>query len=364
MDQKMQILLDKINIDKDNYQYFSDAKISKIKIHSKTNAWNVFIEKETLLPLEIYEELEEKKHELDANASEINFIFDIENPNLEAYKEYYSYLLKLLKPDLKVLEIYENSLDIEDDFLILVASNEVEKERLESCLSKINTFYKCLGYKFNIDVIIRKEENILEEIKQELIVETPKKEEKKEVKQETQTSPEKKYHKEPKDPNSVIGRGIKEDPIKIKTLIGEDNNVVVEGFVFGTDYFESSKTDFKIITLKITDYSDSIYCKVFVRDPDEYGRLCKELKAGNWFKIRGYTKNDQFSKEVVLNARESVKIEKEVSVVKDTAEVKRVELHCHTKMSQMDGLADEEQIVKQAMKWGHKAIAITDHNGV
>ena len=47
MDQKMQILLDKINIDKDNYQYFSDAKISKIKIHSKTNAWNVFIEKET-----------------------------------------------------------------------------------------------------------------------------------------------------------------------------------------------------------------------------------------------------------------------------------------------------------------------------
>lgn len=128
MDQKMQILLDKINIDKDNYQYFSDAKISKIKIHSKTNAWNVFIEKETLLPLEIYEELEEKKHELDANASEINFIFDIENPNLEAYKEYYSYLLKLLKPDLKVLEIYENSLDIEDDFLILVASNEVEKK--------------------------------------------------------------------------------------------------------------------------------------------------------------------------------------------------------------------------------------------
>ena len=364
MDEKIKILLDKINIDKDNYQYFSDAKISKIRINSKTGSWNVFVEKDTLLPLEVFEELEEKKHLLDENASEIGFIFNIENPDLNTCKEYYQHLLKLLKPELKVLEIYEDSLQIEDDFLILVASNEVEKERLESCLSKINTFYRCLGYKFNIDVTIRKEENILEEIKHDLIVETPKIEEKKEVKQDPPASPEKKYHKEPKDPNSVIGRGIKEDPIKIKTLIGEDNNVVVEGFVFGTDYFESSKTDFKIITLKITDYSDSIYCKVFVRDAEEYGRLCKELKAGNWFKIRGYTKNDQFSKELVLNARDIVKIEKEVSVVKDNAEVKRVELHCHTKMSQMDGLADEEQIVKQAMKWGHKAIAITDHNGV
>ena len=364
MDEKIKILLDKINIDKDNYQYFSDAKISKIRINSKTGSWNVFVEKDTLLPLEVFEELEEKKHLLDENASEIGFIFNIENPDLNTCKEYYQHLLKLLKPELKVLEIYEDSLQIEDDFLILVASNEVEKERLESCLSKINTFYRCLGYKFNIDVTIRKEENILEEIKQDLIVETPKIEEKKEVKQDPPASPEKKYHKEPKDPNSVIGRGIKEDPIKIKTLIGEDNNVVIEGFVFGTDYFESSKTDFKIITLKITDYSDSIYCKVFVRDAEEYGRLCKELKAGNWFKIRGYTKNDQFSKELVLNARDIVKIEKEVSVVKDNAEVKRVELHCHTKMSQMDGLADEEQIVKQAMKWGHKAIAITDHNGV
>ena len=258
MDEKIKILLDKINIDKDNYQYFSDAKISKIRINSKTGSWNVFVEKDTLLPLEVFEELEEKKHLLDENASEIGFIFNIENPDLNTCKEYYQHLLKLLKPELKVLEIYEDSLQIEDDFLILVASNEVEKERLESCLSKINTFYRCLGYKFNIDVTIRKEENILEEIKHDLIVETPKIEEKKEVKQDPPASPEKKYHKEPKDPNSVIGRGIKEDPIKIKTLIGEDNNVVVEGFVFGTDYFESSKTDFKIITLKITDYSDSI----------------------------------------------------------------------------------------------------------
>ena len=362
MDEKIQILLDKLNIDKDHYQYFSDAKISKIRVNSKTGNWNIFVEKDNLLPVEILEELEEKKKLLDEKAQEIGFIFDIKNPDTTIYQSYYPYLLKTLKEDLKVLEIYEDCLHIEEGFLTLVVSNEIEKEKLEKSLPKIHTFYKCLGYKFNIEIIIRKEENILEQIQKDLVVNIPVHEEKQVKKEEIK--PEKKYHREPKDPNSVLGRGIKEDPIKIKTLLGEDNNVVVEGFVFGTDYFESSKSDFKIITLKITDYSDSIYCKVFVRDNDEYTRLCKELKAGNWFKIRGYTKNDQFAKELVLNARDIIKIEKNVEVVKDTAEVKRVELHCHTKMSQMDGLADDEALLKQALKFGHKAIAITDHNGV
>ena len=365
MDSNIQKLIDKINIDKDHYQYFSDAKITKIKVNTHTNKWNIFIEKTNLLPVEIYAELEEKKKLLDEKATEINIIFEITNLDLESYRNYYPYLLKLLKEDLKVLEIYEDCLRIEDGFLTLIVSNEVEEERLGATLSKINTFYKMLGYKFNIDITIRHEENILEEIKQELEVSAPvvqaplPKEEKKE-----EQPKEKQFRREPKDPNSVIGRGIKEDPIKIKTLLGEDNNVVVEGFVFGTDYFESSKTDFKIITLKITDYSDSIYCKVFVRDDEEYSRLCKELKSGNWYKIRGYTKNDQFAKELVLNARDIIKIEKTENAIKDTADVKRVELHCHTVMSQMDGVANEEAIVKQAMKWGHKAIAITDHNGV
>lgn len=364
MDDKMKILLDKINIDETSYQYFNDAKITKIKVNSKTNSWNIFIDKDELLPVEILEELESKKMLLDELASKIEIIFNIKNPNIDTYLSYYKYLLKTLKDDLKVLEIYEDAMKIEDDFLVLVATNEVEKERLLGVLDKVMNFYKKQSYNFNIDVIMRHEENILEEIQKDLNnIEMPKHEQS--PKKEETPQPEKKqFRREAKDPNSVIGRGIKEEPIKIKTLIGEDNNVVVEAKVFGTDYFESSKTDFKIITLKITDFSDSIYCKVFVRDDEEYKRLCKELKSGNWYKIRGYTKNDQFAKELVLNARDIIKIEKTEETIKDIAEEKRVELHCHTKMSQMDGVIDETDVVKQAMKFGMKAVAITDHNGV
>lgn len=364
MDDKIKILLDKINIDETSYQYFNDAKITKIKVNSKTNSWNIFIDKDELLPVEILEELESKKMLLDELASRIEIIFNIKNPNIDTYLSYYKYLLKTLKDDLKVLEIYEDAMKIEDDFLVLVATNEVEKERLLGVLDKVMNFYKKQSYNFNIDVIMRHEENILEEIQKDLNnIEMPKHEQS--PKKEETPQPEKKqFRREAKDPNSVIGRGIKEEPIKIKTLIGEDNNVVVEAKVFGTDYFESSKTDFKIITLKITDFSDSIYCKVFVRDDEEYKRLCKELKSGNWYKIRGYTKNDQFAKELVLNARDIIKIEKTEETIKDIAEEKRVELHCHTKMSQMDGVIDETDVVKQAMKFGMKAVAITDHNGV
>ncbi len=365
MDEKIQILLDKINIDEDSYQYFYDSKITKIKVNSRIDSWLIFIEKDELLPIQIYEELENKKRELDKNASSIEFVFKIKNQDLNSYVSYYPYLLQKLKKELRILEIYENCLQIENDFLVLVVSNELEKERLEKCLDKIADFYKRLDYKFNIEVIIKQEENILEEIQKELEnIAMPVIEEKKKEESVEEAREKKQYKREKKDPNSIIGKEIKESPIKIKTLLGEDNNVVIEGKVFGVDLFESSKTDFKIITLKVTDFSDSIYCKVFVREADEYKRLCKELKSGNWYKIRGYTKNDQFAKELVLNARDIILLDKKEEKIIDDAEEKRVELHCHTKMSQMDGVADETAIIKQAMDFGMKAVAITDHNGV
>ena len=174
MDSKVKILLDKIGIDNNNYQYFSDCKITRITISKSNDKWIIYLKKDYLLPLSIYEELEEKKNKLDEQASSIDFVFDIENQDLGLYKEYYKYLLKLLKPTLKVLAIYEDSMKIEESFLTLVATNEVEKERLSSCLEVINLFYKNLGYEFNIDVNLRHEDNIIEEIKKELTpVEVP-----------------------------------------------------------------------------------------------------------------------------------------------------------------------------------------------
>ena len=161
MDDKITVLLEKINIDKENYQYFSSAKLNKIKVYSKNNSWDIFISNPVPFPLDIIKELELKKHELDESATNINFIFDIQNINLETYVSYYPYVLEQVKENLKVLEIYEDCLKMEDGFLVLVVTTEIEQERLESCLDKISTIYKKLGYPFNIEIKLCREESIL-----------------------------------------------------------------------------------------------------------------------------------------------------------------------------------------------------------
>ena len=364
MDEKIRILLDKINFDKEKYNLFSSAKLSKIVVSKKLSSWTIFIENDTYLPVDVVEELDNKVPMLDPNTKSFQIIYNIKNIDNSYLVNYYPYLLNLLRSDLVVLEIYKDALKYEDNKLLFAVSNTIEETKILNCLDKIKLFFRRFGYLEDIPVIIRKDNNVLENIKHDLEnsikLDTPVKKSEPVV----ENKPKAKSFRREKDPNSILGRGIEDTPIKIKTLLGEDNNVVVECFIFGVDYFESSKTDFKIITLKVTDYSDSIYCKVFVRDDDEYKRLQKELKEGTWIKVRGYTKNDTFAKELVLNARDIVKVEHQDDEIEDTSAEKRVELHAHTKMSQMDGICDDEKLLKQAIKWGHKAIAITDHNGV
>ena len=117
MNSKVKILLDKIGIDNNNYQYFYDCEITKIIVNKSSDSWTIFLKMDNLPPLPVYEELEEKKNKLDENAQSIDFVFDIKNQDLNMYKEYYKYLLKLLKPTLKVLVIYEDAMKIEDNFL-------------------------------------------------------------------------------------------------------------------------------------------------------------------------------------------------------------------------------------------------------
>ena len=369
MEEKIKIFLDKIGIEKDHYNYFLDAKITKIKVNKKENKWTIYIEKEKMLDIEIIKEIEEKKHLIDKNVDKIIINYKYKEQDKNKFLTYYPYVLECIKDKLRLIEIYKDKLIIEDDKYYLVVNNKVEENKLNGVLDEINEIYNNLGLEKDIKIIYKEENNIKEEIKRgieetlsKINLTNIEKNKPEEVKKEKIGYTRKK--KIEKDPNSIMGLMIEDVPISIKSILGEDNNVTILGEVFGVDYFESSKSDFKIITLKVTDYTDSIYCKVFVRGKEEYDSLTKEFKTGKWYKIRGYVKSDHFSHdELVLNVRDinpSISMRK---VREDKSDEKRVELHAHTKMSQMDGLADEEMLIKQAVNWGHKAIAITDHNG-
>ena len=159
----------------------------------------------------------------------------------------------------------------------------------------------------------------------------------------------------------VKGRKFDGDSVSLDSVTYEIENIIVEAKLFGLEIKESFKK--KIITLKLTDEKDSIYGKIIEYDEEEFTSMNSKMKIGKWYKIRGSVRNDEYLKELVLSVNDMYLIDKKEITIKDEEDEKRVELHTHTKMSQMDGLADEFELVAQAISWGHKGIAITDHNG-
>ena len=360
-------ILNRIGVSDTAIEELSDATLDKVELLKDKQEIYIYINNPKILTLITFNEIVDKFKKY-FTPHKVFLSLSIKNIDFSLANDYYRDFINNKKHQSASLVLFLDRFN--SDSFVIEVSNKIEMKKLEVILQELNSFFLSAGFDRRVSLLINEElhKQLKDEINKELEVTVPKIENK--VKEETkvqynyQKSDFPRRGKQVLEEGSILGRIINENSISIKSIVGEEDSLVVEAKIFGVDYFESSKSNFKIITLKLTDYTDSIYSKVFVRDDEEYGRLCKELKQGNWYRIRGYTKNDQFSKELVLNARDINKIEAKEEIIEDNEEVKRVELHAHTKMSQMDGLADEVELVKQAISWGHKAIAITDHNAV
>ena len=159
-----------------------------------------------------------------------------------------------------------------------------------------------------------------------------------------------------------MGKPISGETKPMKEVNADSGNVIVEGRVFKMESRELKNSKF-LVTMLLTDETDSLCIKMFVGDK-KFADIEEHISAkkGTWIRVRGDMEMDKFEHVAVLMARDIEKISKEAR--KDTAEQKRVELHAHTKMSAMDGLMEVGDLVKTAIAWGHKAIAITDHGVV
>ncbi len=169
--------------------------------------------------------------------------------------------------------------------------------------------------------------------------------------------------KKPDDPNLIYGRDFEDEPMELCHVVGEMGEITFRGQVtsFDTREIRNEKT---IVMFAVTDFTDTIMVKMFVRN-DQLPDIVSEIRPGAFLKIKGITTIDKFDHELTIASVTGVKkIPSFITKRKDTAPEKRVELHCHTKMSDMDGVSDTKAIVKQAHDWGHPAIAITDHGVV
>ncbi|MDD2489686.1 MAG: PolC-type DNA polymerase III [Bacilli bacterium] len=343
MQDKLKLLLEKIKLEQEYYSFFNGAKIEKLVINDKKKEWIFIINIKDTLPVTIYNHINDLMRQEFNNLNYININYQVENINYEFLNEYYINIIN--QSNIKSLNNFVDRYIKTNDHIILEVLNKIEYDKLGKYKEKIENGLKQAGFDKELKIIINEEkrEKVKNEIKEETVIKVNK--------------------KQVKNNPIIYGNEIKARKIMaINDIISELDNVVIEGYIFGLNFFESNKNNYKIITIKISDNTDSIFAKIFTQNQDEYNRLSNDLKEGNWYRFRGYVKNDRYARDLVINLRDVMVIESKDDKRIDEAEVKRVELHTHTYMSQMDGVVSVNDLIKRAKDYGHQAIAITDHN--
>ena len=168
------------------------------------------------------------------------------------------------------------------------------------------------------------------------------------------------------NPDVFYGRDFDDETITIDQIVGEIGEVCIRGKVMSVDTRELRNGEKTIVSFAFTDFTDSIKAKVFLKN-EQVKEFCDFInpKAGSFIKLKGIVSHDRFENDLGIASITGIKkIGNFTSSRVDNYPKKRVELHCHTKMSDMDGVTDASALLKRAKSWGMTAMAITDHGCV
>lgn len=270
----------------------------------------------------------------------IDYLFDFTEKN-------YSYLTKTIK---KQNYIYDNNV------LTIKAFGDKAVSEMNRLISPALCKQVSANFGIEISIVFK---NCSETYQKRLAEkEKEKVEERIAVVKEAPKEPEKKSEKISR--GSVLGKAIKDATVKIRSINNEYDVAVIEGQIFDKKA-KDLKSGKKMIILLIADGSDSICAKSFLTE-EKFGELDGNISVGDHVRLKGNVSYDNFEKCIVIIAKDIEKVQVESRM--DTSKEKRIELHAHTKMSSMDGLIEVKELVKKAAKWGHKAVAVTDHGVV
>ena len=176
----------------------------------------------------------------------------------------------------------------------------------------------------------------------------------------------KEFYRSPKrsdNPAVLYGRDFEDEAIPLSDVVGEMGEITIRGKILKLETREI-RNEKTIVMFAITDFTDTIMVKMFTRN-EQLPEILAGIKKGAFLKIKGVTTIDKFDGELTIGSVVGIrKISDFTTTRKDTSPEKRVELHCHTKMSDMDGVSEAQALVARAHDWGHQAIAITDHGVV
>lgn len=371
-------LLEQIHFPEKDAAAFQNAAIQSVVVHKNSRVWEFHLLFRQALPFNLFQEFTAalERGFKDIAGVKVKISSPMTDLDQQLIADYWEYIVNTTAHDSAMLQqaCLQTSPEVKDGRVTLVVENEIVKNMLvQKLLDKIEHRYQELGFpQFRIHPFVDQSAS------QEKIKELKAKHEaddaalaakamaqikknnaaRAKAKQKQSAAPA------PADGPAQLGRAIsdKENVIQMKDIQGEERSVVVEGYVFNAEVREL-RSGRQLLTFEITDYTSSFAVKKFSRNTEDEAQFAN-IKPGIWLKVRGPVQEDTWMHDLVINAYDINQIQHTPRKDKAPADDKRIELHAHTEMSQMDATNSITELAQRAHEWGQPAIAVTDHGNV
>lgn len=343
------------------------GKIENVDVYAKEHRWDIHVFFDTPLQYDTYVALRKAIEESFASFVNVRFFVNTGDGSDQYLPKYWHYAVQnsnVLQPMAREFLAGQKPEKVDGRWVIPVDNNIIDGIIEQKALDDLALEMRKYGF-FNLKFITQVDQSSMENNLQSL--EERHEEHEKDMQKQFEQTPEKakpQPRQYPTKRTSYGKRKLDENaPItQIQDVEDGTRNVVIEGNIFNIENREL-KSGAVIFTGEITDYSDSIAFKKFVSDKEQIEQM-SAIKPGTWAKMQGTATDDQYQHDVVFNISSFETVEHVGRTEKYEGDQKRVELHLHTNMSQLDATNTPTDFIKTAKKFGQKAIAITDHGDV
>ena len=380
MSTTFEILMNQLGIPAEirKHEAFSQAEIEQVLVHKRSKIWEFHFVFENILPFEVFLELKRGlKEEFSKTGNQASFEIKTRSQafSRELLQAYYmeafsdgpcsSQGFRTMYQDFQVR--------FENDQLIIEASEAADtehfrKNHLPNLVKKLEEFgFPKLTFRLEKNEDLTKEEQEAFHTENQMIVQAANDETLRAMEQLEQMAPPPPVEDKPVFDFQAKKAAAKPklDKAEITPMIEvntEENRLVFEGVVFDVEH-KVTRTGRVLINFKMTDYTSSFSMQKWVKNEEEAQKF-DIIKKNSWLRVRGNVEVNNFTRDLTMNVQdvqEVVHYERKDLMPEGE---RRVEFHAHTNMSTMDALPEVEEIVGTAAKWGHKAVAITDHGNV
>ncbi|SKA11237.1 DNA polymerase-3 subunit alpha [Pilibacter termitis] len=360
------------------------GELKRVDVFPKTRVWRFTLFFEQLLPAKTMSQFVEKLHFAFQNIATVELFVEVEKTSFDEQllNDYWQMILErisIASPMVKA-SLKRTKLSFQEERVVLFLTNvAVEKMLQETYCQAFERSFQQLGFpKFSIltqideekaEILLQSHQDRKEELEQLEAIYAQEKMAEAEQRVAEQVVEEKTEEPLPEITGSIqLGRPISdhEEITPMKEINHPADNVVFEGFIFKSE-IKTTRTGKKILEFEITDYTSSFQVSKFgFNKMDEAifeainSKVSLKKGTGLWVRIKGKVEDNEYARDLIVGKLYSL-MEIPHGDRMDYAEEKRVELHLHTNMSAMDAIDTASSYVAQAKKWGHKALAITDH---